>query len=98
MSVSEKGPGSKPCPQCGTTELFSRRVPSETVRRDLSLLAGLGGFFHTAEMDVVLCATCGLMRLFAAPEACERVRTHAEWKRVSPPAATARPSEGFAQK
>jgi hypothetical protein len=49
----------------------------ETRRRRLSsgsghgpyLLAGLGGFFHFAEFNVVVCADCGLTRLFAEPEA-----------------------------
>jgi hypothetical protein len=71
----------KPCPHCAGTELYSRSMSSSG--EHLYLLAGLGSFLHFAQMDVVVCADCGLMRLFAEPKARANVRSHKEWKRLS---------------
>jgi hypothetical protein len=71
----------KPCPHCAGTELYSRR--RSAAGEQLYLLAGLGRFLHTAQMDVVVCVDCGLMRFFAEPKARENARTNKEWKRLS---------------
>ena len=71
----------KQCPHCGGTELYTRRMSS--FGQYLYLLAGLGRFLHYAHMDVVVCADCGLMRLFAEPKARENVRSSKDWKRLS---------------
>jgi hypothetical protein len=45
-------------------------------------LAGLGSFLHYAAFDVLVCAGCGLTRLFAEPAARQNVRSSADWKRL----------------
>jgi predicted nucleic-acid-binding Zn-ribbon protein len=65
------------CPNCCGNELFTNRVTSGNTR-GLYLLEGLGGFFHFAKFDVVVCADCGLTRFFAEPSAREKARV--KWK------------------
>jgi hypothetical protein len=62
------------CPHCGGAHLYSRRVASGSGEGPY-LLAGLGGFFHFAQFDVVVCARCGLTQLFAEPAAREKLRS-----------------------
>ena len=72
-----------PCPSCDGGNLF------ETVK-DVSAgggyapnyLPGLGGLFVAEKFSVVICADCGLTRLFATRRAREKVRESAKWKRV----------------
>jgi hypothetical protein len=70
------------CPQCSGTELYTRRVPLNGPHGP-SLLPGLGSFMHYAEGDVIVCATCGLVRLFAEPAARRNVRSDKNWKRLA---------------
>jgi hypothetical protein len=72
---------SKSCPNCGGDELYRRRVPSGGAPHAY-LLRGLGSFLHYAEFDVVICADCGLMQLFAEPEARQNVKSSADWLRL----------------
>ena len=81
MSEPANNPRPNVCPNCNGTELYKRRLSSGSGHGPY-LLAGLGGFFHFAEFDVVVCADCGLTRLFAEPEARENVRSSTDWKRV----------------
>jgi len=71
----------KSCPNCGSDELYCRRV-SYGGAPHAYLLAGLGSFLHYAEFDVVLCGGCGLMQLFAEPEARQNVRSNTDWKHL----------------
>jgi hypothetical protein len=68
-------------PHCGGTELYVRRLPSDGEQGPY-LLKGLGGFLHFADLDVVVCAGCGLTRFFAEPEARRRVRENQDWRRL----------------
>jgi hypothetical protein len=68
------------CPNCGGAHLYSRRVASGTGQGPY-LLAGLGGFFHFAQFDVVVCARCGLTQLFAEPAARQNLPSSADWKK-----------------
>jgi predicted nucleic-acid-binding Zn-ribbon protein len=72
----------KPCPTCGSDELYANRISSAGSRHGIRLLPGLGSFLHYAELNVVLCANCGLTRFFAEPSACEKVKSAPEWKRL----------------
>jgi len=81
MNESEAIVLPRSCPHCSGTELYKRRLGSGGGHGPY-LLAGLGRFMHFAQFDVVVCAGCGLTRLFAEPEACQNVRSNADWKRV----------------
>jgi hypothetical protein len=50
----------------------------------ISLLPGLGSFMHYAECDVVVCAACGLTRIFAEPAARDNLSSNTHWKRLHP--------------
>jgi hypothetical protein len=69
------------CPHCGSAQLYSRRIAAGRGEGPY-LLAGLGGFLHYAEFDVVICARCGLTQLFAEPDAREKLRSSSDWKKV----------------
>jgi hypothetical protein len=43
-------------------------------------LKGLGSFLHMAAFDVVVCAGCGLTRLFAESAARQNVKSNDHWK------------------
>jgi predicted nucleic-acid-binding Zn-ribbon protein len=82
MSESETSVLPRLCPHCSGTELYKRRLGSGG-GEGIYLLAGLGRFMHFAQFDVVVCADCGLTRLFAEPEARQNVRSNTDWKHVS---------------
>ena len=69
------------CPECGSTDLYSRRVGSAGGHGP-ALLAGLGGFLSFPKFDVIVCSDCGLTRFYADPDARKRARNHARWMRV----------------
>jgi hypothetical protein len=71
----------KCCPYCQSSELFSRRISS--AGPPFYLMPGLGTYLSFAEMDVVICASCGLTQLFAEPQACVNVKQNAAWKRIT---------------
>ena len=71
------------CPNCAGTDQRHRRTSAGTEHRGhTSLLPGLGGWFTTAQMDVVVCIDCGLIRTFASGEAIERLRDSEDWQRL----------------
>jgi predicted RNA-binding Zn-ribbon protein involved in translation (DUF1610 family) len=72
----------KPCPECGQQNLFVTTAYSGS-RSGLMLLPGLAGNSSGfAEFEVVVCPDCGLTRLFAAPDACGKLHTTNNWKRI----------------
>jgi predicted nucleic-acid-binding Zn-ribbon protein len=81
VSEQETSQLPKSCLHCGGTELYVRRV-SAGGSEGIYLLPGLGSFMHYAQVDVVLCARCGLTRFFAEPAARENVRSDTGWKRL----------------
>jgi hypothetical protein len=81
MSEGGSPSAAKSCPYCGGTDLYTRRVPSGGAHGPY-LLAGLGSFMHYADFDVLVCAGCGLTRLFAEPAVRQNVRSSADWKRL----------------
>ena len=72
-----------PCPHCGGRNLFESKPVSAGGGHAPDQLPGLGGFWATSRYTVVLCHDCGLMRLFAVPEALAKLPHSAKWKRVS---------------
>jgi hypothetical protein len=71
----------KTCPNCGGANLYARRASPADIH-GTSLLPGLGSFLHFAEVDVVVCADCGLTQLFAEPSAREKVLQNRDWRRI----------------
>lgn len=45
-------------------------------------LPGLGSFLRAGKFFLVACASCGLVRFFASPEAIEKLPTSAAWERI----------------
>jgi predicted nucleic-acid-binding Zn-ribbon protein len=81
MDEPANSPRLTACPNCTGTDLYKRRLKSGGGDGPY-LLAGLGGFLHFAEFEVVVCADCGLTRFFAEPEARQNVRSNTDWKRL----------------
>ena len=79
MSEQQTSQLPKSCLHCGGTELYVRRA---SALHGINVLPGLGSFMHHAEVDVVLCARCGLTRYFAEPSACENARSDTRWRRL----------------
>jgi hypothetical protein len=70
------------CPECGAAELYTRQTHAPGGDKYGSVLDGLGGIFSHPTVNVVICARCGLLRLFADPGALGEVRSHKDWKRI----------------
>jgi hypothetical protein len=70
-----------PCPNCGGRTLY-RGPETSSGGEGPSYLPGLGGFLRSARFTLVLCRDCGLMRLFAAPEARAKLKESSKWKPV----------------
>jgi predicted nucleic-acid-binding Zn-ribbon protein len=81
MGQAQKSSAANACPHCGGTHLYTRRVASGSAEGPY-LLAGLGSFMHYAAFDAIVCADCGLTRLFAEPAARENIQSSAEWERL----------------
>ena len=71
------------CPACGGKDLY---VTAKTIQGGggyaPDLLPGLHRWFKPGAFRAVLCADCGLHRMFAEPEARESVRSSSKWKRL----------------
>ena len=79
MSEQQTSQLPKSCLNCGGTELYVRRA---SALHGINVLPELGSFMHHAEVDVVICAQCGLTRYFAEPSAREKVRSNSQWRRL----------------
>ena len=58
--------------------MFTSKVSTSGI----PLLLGLGRFFRFAKLDVVVCADCGHILMFADDEARSKLRDSESWKRV----------------
>ena len=67
-----------PCPNCSGGTLYATTVEMPY------LLPGLGDFFSHAHFQVVVCANCGLTRLFADEEAVAKLPESKDWIRLDP--------------
>ena len=72
----------KPCPQCDGTEVHQRQNVCVAGSSGPDLLPGLGRWFSGAKATVVVCRSCGFIRLFAAPEARDKMSASEKWTRV----------------
>ena len=71
------------CPECGSRDQY-QAVPEVGAGggHGPNLLPGLGKWYEPAKLEVVLCADCGLTRLYASPGARRKVRDSAKWRRA----------------
>jgi transcriptional regulator with XRE-family HTH domain len=83
IDVRDLGPGTDPaksCPHCGSTALYQYDSAFETAQLAGELLPKLGlGIFTAATVRPVVCADCGLVRLFASDAATKRMRASEHW-------------------
>ena len=70
------------CPNCGGRELYETTVRANSGPSAVSLLPGLGRLFRRSMIDVVVCADCGLSRLFAGIDERSRLTQSNWWRRV----------------
>jgi DNA-directed RNA polymerase subunit RPC12/RpoP len=71
------------CTNCGSTRLYkSKHAVSAGGGYAPNYLPGLGSFWRSERLDVIVCHECGLTRFFASPEARRRVSSSPKWERV----------------
>ena len=75
-------PISPQCPNCGGESLYRSEPVSSGGAYGPFLLPGLGGFLRYAQLIIVVCADCGLIRFFADPEAAGKLPQSDSWKRL----------------
>jgi predicted nucleic-acid-binding Zn-ribbon protein len=72
-----------PCPHCGGNDVFRTDDVSAGGGHAPNLLPGLAKWYTSAHVHVVLCRSCGLIRLFAAQDALDKLRTdNRKWRPV----------------
>lgn len=69
----------KSCTNCGGDRLFTSKISTSGY---MPLLFGLGRFFSFAKLNVVVCADCGHLLMFADDDARSKLRDSQYWKRV----------------
>jgi hypothetical protein len=74
-----KSPSDK-CPECGGHQLYETQTGARGGYGP-NLLPGLGRFLTGAKMNVVLCETCGLFRLYADGRGLEKLQSSPKWRR-----------------
>ena len=72
---------SRTCPECGSGNLRQTATASAGAYGPV-LLLGLGGFLHSAQLRVVVCADCGLTRFYADAAALAKLPTSSRWMPV----------------
>ena len=72
----------KPCPHCDSNEVYQRPDVKVAGSSGPDLLPGLGPWYCGAAATVVVCHSCGLMRLFASAEAREKMSDSGKWTRI----------------
>ena len=72
----------KPCPHCDSNEVYER-PDVQAGSSGPNLLPGLGRWYCGATATIVVCRSCGLVRLFASPEARGKMADSQKWTRVS---------------
>jgi hypothetical protein len=63
------------CPHCQGRDLFATEVEPD-------FLPGLGSWFTSAKLRVVVCAGCGHTQLFVSPEARQKLASSRHWRRL----------------
>ncbi len=73
---------SKPCPNCGSNDLFSSKPVSAGGGHAPNYLPDLGKWYKAEKFVVIVCQSCGLTRFFASEEARGRLSGSEKWSRV----------------
>ncbi len=74
--------GVSPCPSCGGTSLYRGPETSSGGGHAPNWLPGLGSFWRSARLTLVVCRDCGLTRFFASAEARAKLRNSGKWKSI----------------
>lgn len=71
------------CPECQSTNCYAYNDPVPAVGAGgPDLLPKLAsGLFGVPKMTPVVCGDCGLVRLYAAPDALEKLEGNDRWER-----------------
>ncbi len=72
----------KQCPECGSSETYEHGDVSAKGGNGPDLLPGASGFFKTAKLRVVVCKSCGFVRLYASQAALTKITTEHGWQRL----------------
>jgi hypothetical protein len=72
----------RPCPHCGSSEIFRSKAISAGGGHAPNLLPGLGKWYAAAKINLVICRGCGLMRMFAEQEALDKLTDTDDWTPV----------------
>ncbi len=67
------------CPECGAQSLYQTTATFRDGHGRF-LLPGLGTLFRSAEVQIRVCADCGLTRSYAMPDARAKLRTSVRWQ------------------
>jgi predicted RNA-binding Zn-ribbon protein involved in translation (DUF1610 family) len=72
----------KPCPVCGSNEIYQYKdYFMYGMSAGEELLPKLGSkFFTTAKIRPSMCMSCGHVRIFASEEAREKLKASKHWK------------------
>lgn len=71
----------KACPNCGSGDLYTRRIDSGTAN-GLQFLKGLGNFSYTPKLEAVICAACGFYSCFAENSVLEKLGPGSGWDKI----------------
>jgi transcriptional regulator with XRE-family HTH domain len=73
----------KPCPACGSNEIYEYKEHFVFPRTGDTLLPGLGSnAFSFAKICPSVCLSCGHIRIFASEEARKKLKASKHWKPV----------------
>lgn len=71
------------CPNCAGKDLYVTCNPLGSGGGYApNYLPGLGPWYRSARLRVVLCGSCGLMQWFADPDALAALPTSPKWRRL----------------
>jgi hypothetical protein len=72
-------PAPNKCPECGAMALYRLTDPIGGL---FNPLPGLGDFLQYAEMRVVVCSECGLIRFYSSKEARKKLPKSERWRKI----------------
>ena len=72
----------KPCPDCGNSNLMSHGGIPARGAYGPDLLTGAGGIFSTPKMRAVVCKDCGLVRYYVDSDALAKISTESGWYEI----------------
>lgn len=81
MAMNTSSTHPRTCPGCGGHSVYQTKGRSGTPHANL-LLPGLGSFLRHAEVQIRVCAGCGLTRHYAGPAARAKLLTSPRWQQL----------------